>query len=75
MTKVVHPERRCREHFTDEIQVGDEGVTMDRHCDLPQHHTGPHSSLTSRKATEIRRKWEEANPDEVDKRRGSDIVV
>lgn len=73
--KTVGPERRCREHFLDEVEVGDEFVPIDKHCDLPQHHLGPHSSVASKRATEERKKWEEDHPDDVDKRRGSDIVV
>lgn len=74
-TKATQPARRCREHFTDEIEVGEDSVTMDRHCDLDQHHTGPHSCLQSKRAMAERKAWEEANPHEVDKRRGDSIVV
>lgn len=73
--KVVYEEKRCREHFLDEVMVGEEAVPMDRHCDLPQHHVGPHSSLTSKRATKERQEWEAANPDRVGERRGSDIVA
>ncbi len=73
--KVIQTESRCREHFFDTITVGEEEIPMDRHCDLPLHHTGPHSALASRRATAERKKWEEDNPDLVDKRSGIDIVV
>lgn len=75
MTNIVYEAKRCREHFLDEVMVGEESIPMDRHCDLPQHHVGPHSSITSKRAMAERKAWEEANPDDIDKRRGSDIVV
>lgn len=67
MKPVEYPDRRCREPFF-------EGH-MSYSCDLIDFHYGPCASFSNSNSVKAREKWEDKNPDKVDKKSGGDIIL